>query len=262
MKLSVFTVMVGDQYDLEATAKLLAEIGYAGVEWRVHPSFHVPVEGIEAQAEQVAKVTADYGLELAVLAPYLGAQEYEPVVSILRSAAVMGCPRVRVGVPRYDRSVPYPTLYDQACQAFAKLEPVALDLGVKCQLEIHMGNIAASPSLAWRIASNFSPQAIGVIFDPGNMIYEGFENWRLGLELLGPWLEHVHVKNSQWIKNRQGQWKATSARMDEGIVDWAQVIIDLEAVGYDGWLSLEDFTEVPAPVKLAEDLALLRKLVS
>ena len=262
MKLSVFTVMVTDQYDLEATAKLLAETGYDGVEWRVHPSFHVSVEGIEEEAERVARVTSDCGLELAALAPYLGARDFEAVVSVLRAAARMGCPRVRVGVPKYDRSVPYPALYDRACREFERLEPVALELGVKCQFEIHMGNIACSPSLAWRIASNFEPQAIGVIFDPGNMVYEGYENWRLGLELLGPWLEHVHVKNSQWVRDERGKWQATWARMDEGIVDWSQVIDDLRAVGYDGWLSLEDFAHGPVPEKLAGDLALMRKLIS
>ena len=37
------------------------------------------------------------------------------------------------------------------------------------------------------------PKHVGIIHDAGNMIIEGFENWRLGLEILGEYLAAVRA---------------------------------------------------------------------
>jgi len=262
LKLSVFTVMVGADYDRRKVAQLLAETGYSGIEWRVHDSYHVPVSDIKRFVPELRSLSEEFGLEIPALATYLRASDYDNACAVLEAAAELGCPKVRIGVSGYDRSTNYHILYDRNCRAMAKLEPVALKLGVKAQIEIHMGNIACSPSLAHRILKNFDPQAWGAIFDPGNMVYEGYEKWKLGLELLGPWLSHVHVKNSKWIEESPGQWKATWAPMDKGIVNWSEVLSDLRAVGYDGYLSLEDFGPDSPETKVKQDFAYLSKLLS
>ncbi|GIX08239.1 MAG: hypothetical protein KatS3mg115_2642 [Candidatus Poribacteria bacterium] len=46
----------------------------------------------------------------------------------------------------------------------------------------------------------FRPEQVGVIHDAGNMVHEGFENYQMGCELLGPYLAHVHVKNAAWVR--------------------------------------------------------------
>jgi len=101
---------------------------------------------------------------------------------------------------------------------------------------------------------------VGVIYDPGNMVYEGYEQWKMGMELLGEYLRHVHVKNSAWGKERTGAWRAEAARLEEGIVDWRRVVADLREVGYGGYLSLEDFSGQDTLTKLKRDLAFLKGL--
>jgi len=46
--------------------------------------------------------------------------------------------------------------------------------------------------------SDFDLRYIGIIYDLGNMVHEGYENYKLGLELLGDYLSYVHVKNAVW----------------------------------------------------------------
>ncbi|MNH42928.1 hypothetical protein D3C79_1047240 [compost metagenome] len=65
---------------------------------------------------------------------------------------------------------------------------------------MHFGNIAPSASLARQLVDGFDAKHIGVIYDPGNMVYEGFEQYKLGLEVLGEYLGHVHVKNAIWSR--------------------------------------------------------------
>jgi sugar phosphate isomerase/epimerase len=50
--------------------------------------------------------------------------------------------------------------------------------------------------------------------------------------------------------------------MREGIVSWKQVIDDLKAVGYDGYLGVEDFSrQYDSPAMLREFAAYMRELL-
>jgi sugar phosphate isomerase/epimerase len=258
MKLSVFTVMIGGDYDLEAAAELVKRTGYDAVEWRVQEDWHVPVSGIEEQAHHVAEVSRAAGLEIASLAPYVRASDPNAVESIMRAAQAMGVKQTRVGVPGYDGSTPYPELLDRAQRELNTIEVLARTYGVKGLVELHFGNIACSASLAKRLLEPFDPDCLGAIYDPGNMVVEGMVNWKLGLEVLGPHLAHVHVKNAAWFQ-QDGAWKWRWVPLEQGIVDWKQVVADLKAVGYDDYLSCEDFCELPPEEKLARNARMLKE---
>jgi sugar phosphate isomerase/epimerase len=111
-------------------------------------------------------------------------------------------------------------------------------------VEIHHGTICPSASSAYRLVSHFDPEAIGVIYDPGNMVFEGFEDYRLGIELLGPYLAHVHIKNAAYtIPEKGGVWIPCWAPLEDGVVNFTWLFTALQEAGYDGWLSMEDFSE-------------------
>ncbi len=70
-----------------------------------------------------------------------------------------------------------------------------------------MGTIHPGPSDARRIADNFSPDDIGFTLDMGNMVIEGLIDYEMGIQILGPYLAHVHVKNTAWFREQDGTWK-------------------------------------------------------
>ncbi len=281
MKIAAFTVCM-PEYDLAATAALLARYGYDGVEWRVQqidpalagepPSFWrhnkstVDLATIEKRGPAVRDLTRAAGLEIPSLAPYVPLSDHEGAERLLRLARAMGVPMLRLGIPRYDRQRPYPELLAETRAHLQHLAVYAAAYEVKILVEIHFGTIAPSASAAYRLFEGLDPDRVGAIYDPGNMAYEGYEAWRLGMELLGPYLAHVHVKNSQWRavgEDERGtlRWEVASAPLPRGIVDWGQVIADLKAVGYEGYLSLEDFdTGKPTEDKIRDDIAYLRSL--
>src|SRR4029079_18343114 len=100
----------------------------------------------------------------------------------------------------------------------------------------------------------------------GNMIWEGFEQYRLGLETLGPYLAHVHVKKSGWRQSGRRAdgslaGEAEWAPLDAGMVDLRELMAALGEVGYDGWFTVEDFTtERPLAARVREILPSLRRL--
>lgn len=280
MKLSVFSLLTGE-LSFEDAAALLARLGYEGVEWRVwdvpkdakgdshwsRAASTIDLHNLDEQVKRAKKAADDHNLEVCALTSYLPPSEPERVEALFKQAAAIGCGMVRVVAPGYRRDLNYNDVYEKAVRDYSEIEKLGKKYEVKALLELHMGNIIPSASLGRRLCENFDPKYIGVIFDPGNMVFEGYENWRMGLQLLGPYLAHVHVKNLAWGPtdiNEDGTllWAPRNASMRTGQANWGEIIGDLKSVGYEGWLSMEDFFEQPVEKKLEEDARYLRQLLA
>ncbi len=222
MRVGVFTVGIPDLTP-EKAVRELAEAGYDGVAWRV-------AEGA--------------GLTVAGLGTYIRVCDVDAAETAMRLAGVAGAPRIRVGVGTIGENS-YSAMFDAAKGFLTEVEALSGDYGIKALVEIHHGTICPSASLAHRLVAGFDPECIGIIFDPGNMVYEGFEDYRIGLELLGPHLAHVHLKNAAYERPEGGGvWKPRWAPLEDGIVDFEELSAALRGVGYDGWLVVEDFSAV------------------
>lgn len=117
--------------------------------------------------------------------------------------------------------------------------------GVKVLVEMHGGTIHPSASLAHRLVSNFDSAHIGVIYDPQNMVRDGFETIPLAIDLLGDYLAHVHIGAHEPLRGEldesgQRQWVWRRTAMSEGLFDIPQMMARLQAAGYSGFMSLED----------------------
>ena len=277
-KYAVFSVMC-PEYDLEQTAAVVASLGFDGVEWRVTKKSPEPikeisywrgnkstvdVDDIESSLPLAGKIANRHKLAMPILGTYLRCHEHEMIGRVMRASAEVGCYKMRIGVPGYDGSRPYPDLYEEAVRDYAKVAQLAAKYGVQACLEMHMDIITPSAGLAHRIVSHFDPAQVGVIFDPGNMVVEGYEQYQMALELLGPYLSHVHAKNCLWEKVGEedgvAKWQWKMAAVKQGQADWTAIVAALKKVGYDGWLSFEDFSEGETGTKLSEALAYLKAL--
>jgi len=280
LKYAAFTVMMPEFTPTEAVS-LLKALGYDGIEWRVHsvpsefpakPDFWrsnratIDVETITDKAASIRKMTEDAGLEIIGLGTYLSYKLLGEVERCMEAARTMGSPSIRVSPPGYDGSENYNDLYEEAVDGYSRVEDLAREYGVRANIEIHHGKICPSAGLAYRLVSNFDPDFIGVILDPGNMVFEGYENWQLGLELLGPYLSYLHVKNAAWLPEKSAggekRWRPAVVPMTEGFVSWAEVLTALNRVGYNGWASIEDLAPGDTKKKLTEDLAYLKAVES
>lgn len=278
MKYSVTTVML-PEYNMEETARLLGRLGFDGVEWRVRRldeklkgkpySFWGNVkndlnpDNLLSEAEKLKQVCADNGLEIAALASYCEADQEEEVKLVAEGAARCGAPLFRVRPPGsvYDASVycDYTTLFLVAVEAYGKAVEIAHKLGVRVIVEIHANTLFPSASAVHRLVSNFGPRDIGVIYDIGNMTTEGYEQYRLGLDLLGFYVAHLHVGNSYPVKkgtrpDGSVEWEWVRCNLDEGLADYPQLMQELKRAVYSDFLSIEDFQPV-APEQREKNLA-------
>ena len=278
LKYGIFTVMC-PEYDLEETAALAASLGFDGLEWRVTKKPPEPiektnywtgnrctvdVENVEVDLPRAKAIADRHGLEMPILGTYLRCHEPEMVARVMKVAAEVGCPRMRVGAPAYDGTTPYEELYTRAVEQYGEIAKLARRYRVQACVEMHMGIITPSAALTQRLVSHFDPAEIGVIFDPANMIVEGLENHQMSLELLGPYLSHVHGKNATWVVKGENdgvvEWGHLWSPMKRGQVDWRVVVAALKRAGYDGWVCFEDFSEGDTETKLREALSYTKGL--
>ena len=272
MKLGVFTVGLPDLTPEEAVREL-RDAGYDGVEWRVtrvpedarseEPSFWgnnlCTLAPTEEEARRARRISEEAGLEVPGLGTYVAVGDLEATAEAMRFAVMVGAPQVRVGAGAPDgRS--YEELFAAAREFLEGVEDLARSHGVKALIEIHHRTICPSASLTHRLVSAFDPDLVGVILDPGNMAQEGFEDYRIGAELLGPYLAHVHIKNSAFERPAGGGvWEPRWAPLEDGVVDFGLVFEALEYVGYDAWLVIEDFSGVrPSREALRYNLEFIR----
>jgi len=112
-KYCVFTVMTPD-LGLGEVASTLKSLGYEGVEWRVTTVPKEPPATVDfwrgnratvdasrvlEKAPEVKALLDKYGLSIPSLGTYVTAKDLEEVRRSMEAARIMGCPKIRVGVP-------------------------------------------------------------------------------------------------------------------------------------------------------------------
>ncbi len=279
MRFSVFTASTPGWTPQEA-ARTLGEQGYDGVEWRVvdqppadEPGFWRgnratwPLTGLEDSVQEMVRVSREAGLEISGLCPYVPCTDREDVERVIGATAAAGARQLRVGVPGVGAGETYPEVFERVREAFGWVAERAAAHGVKALVELHHRTLTASASAALRLVEGLDPDAVGVIHDLGNLLAEGQEDHRWAFQLLGPYLAHVHVKNGAWrqVGTREDgtvDWEFGWAGLRTGQADVGAYLAALAEHGYDGWVTVEDFsTDLPLAERTADNLAYLRSLL-
>ena len=291
MKFSVFTASTPDWTPSQA-AETLAAQGWDGIEWRVvddRPAdgTTVPAErafwagnrstwqfsGIDDQVGEIARITDGAGLAYSGIGGYQQASNRDGVDTMLRVTSELGARQVRVSMPVYQQEKArtgetYGQIFDRTRTDLEWAVSRATELGVKALVELHHMTITPSASAALRLIDGLDPEHVGVIHDLGNLVIEGYEDHLAAFELLGPYLAHVHVKNARWVDTGDTRadgssiWQHEWASLRTGQASVSDYLAALGTHGYDGWVTIEDFsTDLPLEARTADNLAYLKSLV-
>ncbi|OPZ29377.1 MAG: Inosose dehydratase [Lentisphaerae bacterium ADurb.BinA184] len=285
MRIGFFSTFT-PEYTLAQSCALARELGYEGIQPRVAPgkAFDesrppnpwgnnrgtIPEADFLDDPVAALQPVADAGLEVTSLPSYCTVAEMDRAVALLRACGRAGVRRLRMGPMPLPPGVPVMDidgLVEESRRRYRRLLRTARPAGVQMVIEIHMGSLVQNTAAVRRVVDGFDAEDLGVMYDPGNMVYEGHEPAAVSVGTLGPYLAEVHVKNSRWVCDAArplGQrWRCEAAPLDDGIADWPGIVRTLRAADFSGWLIEEAHNpDIPTRERLAANIRLLRNWLS
>ncbi len=124
---------------------------------------------------------------------------------------------------------------DASRKAVEKLIPVAEKTGVIIALENVWNNLWVKPKFFAGFVSSFKNRWVQAYFDIGNHVkYAPPEEW---ICALGKLIVKLHVKDFKLNPNGHG---GTFVHPRDGSINWPAVRKELDNVGYNGWMTIED----------------------
>jgi sugar phosphate isomerase/epimerase len=259
MRYGFFTTFAPD-YTFRDACALAKEVGYQGIQPRIvvsnsyDPSKPLNPWGNNkhgileadffAKPKEVLKPVWDNGLEVTSVASYANLEDLKRARKLIKACGEAGIRAMRIA-PLHPAAEPL--LFDankvieDTQKQLKKVLPNSRAAGVRLCFELHPGGICASASAAVRFLERFDPTDVGVLYDPGNLVGEGYEVPRMALSILGPYLAEIHMKNGKWVETGKGPdgealWSAKSCRIEEGSYPLADLYAALAALDYKGWL--------------------------
>jgi hexulose-6-phosphate isomerase len=242
MKIGISQLILGN-VSMEEFYKQAAAAGYEVVELRMSKEGEltpgIDADGIhrivgQAKAAGVEIVSMTHGHCTGNLLDSGEAQERSigETVRGLEVAASLGahCTLHTLGGLRPD--LYYHEAYDNAIMSLKAIAPTAEKLGVTLAVEFVWNGFLFSPVEMNRLLDTVGSDRIGFYFDPGNMaVFQYPHHW---VRALGAHTKMVHLKDWQG-RALKGGWTP----LLEGEVDFAAVMRELRATGYDGPLISE-----------------------
>lgn len=176
--------------------ELAADANLQVIEWG--GDVHVP-HGDIAQAETVARWTADAGLSVAAYGSYyrLASPDQSAFERVAETALALGAPTVRVWAGNRG-SVTADETYRQAVYDEAyRIAEIAKQLGLTVSFEFHGGTLTDTTQSALELMSDVNHSHLAMYWQPPHRISD--ERREKSLLTMLPYLTNVHV--FQWHRN-------------------------------------------------------------
>jgi len=214
--------------------KLAKECGFEGIE-------HSPMDNLDA-ARKLGSLARQAGVPIhSIVYGGWGAPFSDPdpkviekglagMETALRSAKSLGAETVLLVPAIVTETVSYSDAYKRSQEHIRKLLPLAEQLGVIIAVENVWNKFLLSPVEFARYVDEFESPWLRAYFDVGNVILFGYsQDW---IRTLGKRIVKIHLKD---FKRKGYQW----TNLLEGDVNFKQVRLALDEVGYDGFLTPE-----------------------
>ena len=162
--------------------------------------------------------------------PKVIAKGMKGMETALHSAKALGAETVLLVPAVVKEDVSYGDAYKRSQKCIRKLLPLAEELGVIIAVENVWNKFLLSPLEFARYVDEFDSPWLKAYFDIGNVIIYGFaQDW---IRTLGKRIVKIQLKD---FKRKGYEWK----NLLDGDVNWKQVRLALDEIGYNGFITTE-----------------------
>jgi sugar phosphate isomerase/epimerase len=264
VKLAGHTLGTPD-HTIDEALTLFSELELDGAEiiWQDDYPAAIP-ESNDEEARRVGDVAGSLGLEIACLTPYVfglnslddvergkDVDRYRHCVEV---AAELGAPAVRVygGTYHPDEHLDHHgELWKRLVDSLRTLGEHSKDLGVTLCVENHFSTMTMSARETADLMRDVDSGGVGILYDQANLSFTHCEPYDEAIVVQAPWIRHVQVKDFEFIDATRpftashvdkidAEDRAVRSRpVGKGVLDWPAIVAALDAIGYEGFLSLE-----------------------
>ena len=253
MQLSMYTLVTAD-FSLAESIQMAARAGFDAVDIRqAEDGCHLSLEVSDADVQKVRTMVEDAGLHISGLTTYwkMGIPDPEAAQELraglrrgCETANLLGAGFLRCSACDLDREVGYENQRELFREQFAGANQTGAEYDVTITIEQHSGGMCASAGQILDLTRGLSTDHIGIVYDPGNCLAEGFERITSQIEMLRSLIRAVHLKNgtSKADKDSQNRFDFWCVPLDEGFLKWPEIISQLKDIGFDNYLTLEELS--------------------
>jgi sugar phosphate isomerase/epimerase len=214
--------------------RLASDHGYAGAFWATRS---------EGELAAVRAAVVESNVTITCLGFDLEASETVDPTRAVELADSVGAAAISVCATPMQASSFIQDALDRTLRRCAAYVDAGAPRGVKVLVHQHWGTLAASASQLRRIVQEFDPARLGCVYDAGSMTIEGYEDYRIGLEILGSYVADVHIANTRHFPSAERTvWEWEWSPLSDGLLDMQKLARALRRAGYDGWLTIADRT--------------------
>ena len=234
---------------------LVTESGLQGIEWG--GDVHVPHGNVE-RARQVRAMTEDAGLRVSAYGSYyrVGHQEPCPFEDVLKSTVALGTTIVRVWAGKTGTDGADDAYWGLVVEDSRRIGDLAADAGVTVVFEYHGGTLTDTNASARRLLERVGRKNVQSYWQPPRGA--SIETCLEGLDLIMPWLTHVHVFS--WREPEQ-RGPAIRLPLAEGEHAWSHFLPKIASSKRDCFAEIE-FVRGDDPAQFLEDASALKQWLS
>lgn len=236
------------QYDYYEIMKKAKEAGFDAVELSFYETGKLSPKASTENLLNIRKAADEASIELSSMSTLLmndvsltsedeceRKKAYMIIESMIKAASVINIPTISVSPGKVTPEVSYKTAYNRAAELIKPLSECAEKSEVKLCLENVWQNFLLSPLEFFEFVLKFNSDSVGICLDIGNTLLLGYpHHW---IEIMADKIFKVHFDD---LRKRRGLfWEFTD--LGKGEVDWENVMVHLQRIGYDGYATVEAF---------------------
>ena len=242
----------------EEQAKLVAEMGFVGIEGTVRANGHVSPDKVTTDLPKQIKALRDNGVEMNLMTTDVNNAEDETHRTVLKTAADLGVKQFRMGSIKFTYDRPIPNQLDEIKATFEKLVNFCRPLGIQPLYQNHAGAGRFGAGLwdLYEVLKDCDPNDVGIAFDIRHAVVEGGQSWPTEFHLLRPWFGFVYCKDFEW---KDGSQKPSNVPLTTGQVDYPAFFKTLKKSVYTGPISLHmEYISHKDPELLDDSIAAIK----
>ncbi len=218
-------------------AKLVAEMGFAGIEGTVRKGGHVEAKNVELDLPKQIEALKKHGVEMTLMTSDINNID-EPINrTVLETAAKLGVKRFRMRPYKYDYAQAIPEQIETFRHTYQELIKFCADLGIRPLYQNHAGAKYYGASIwdLYLLMKDEPKDQVGMCFDIRHATCEGGLSWPTEFHLMKPWFGTVYCKDFDWDKKKK---KPFNVPLGTGMVNYPQFFSMLRKINYRDPISL------------------------